>query len=124
MGALLLVMAGGAVGAGARYGVSRTLPASPGGWPWGTFAVNLSGGVLMGVLAGALLMRGTSADPARLALGVGALGGFTTFSAFSVEVVALLERGQWGTGLAYALASTIGAIAACALGLAAVRGLA
>ena len=112
-------MTGGAVGAGARWGVSRWLPASPGGWPWGTLAANLSGGLLMGLLAGALM--GRDAEPARLALGVGALGGFTTFSAFSLEVVGLVERGQWGVGLGYALASAIGAVVACALGLVAGR---
>ena len=122
MGPLLLVMAGGAVGAGARWGVSRLWPAAPGAWPWATLAVNLSGGLLIGVLAGALLGRG--AEPARLALGVGALGGFTTFSTFSLEVVALLERGAWGAGLGYALASTAGAVLACALGLIAGRSLA
>ena len=117
MGALLLVMTGGAVGAGARFGVSRWLGA--GAWPWATLAANLSGGLLMGLLAGALMAR--EAESARLALGVGLLGGFTTFSAFSLEVVALLERGAWGAGLGYALASVLGAVAACALGLAAAR---
>lgn len=118
-------MFGGAFGAGARYGVGvwavRALGA--GGGPWGTLAVNVVGGVLMGALAGAAA-TGTVGEPGRLALGAGLLGGFTTFSAFSLDVVLLFERGEWGAGLGYAVVSTVGAIGACAVGLAAARSVA
>ena len=112
-------MTGGALGAGARYGVGLWAARSLGAWPWGTLTVNLIGGLLMGALAGA-----AASETGRLALGVGLLGGFTTFSAFSLEVVAMLERGAWGPGLGYALLSTLGAVAACAVGLAAARSVA
>lgn len=124
---ILLVMAGGALGAAARWGVGRVAPASAlaGGWPWSTFAVNLAGGFAMGLLAGWLALRGGSHGQAlRLFLGVGLLGGFTTFSAFSLELVVMLERGRWGLALAYAGLSVGLAVAALALGLAMMRGLA
>lgn len=122
---LLLVMTGGALGAGARYGVGLWAVRSfgAGAWPWGTLTVNVVGGLLMGALAG-VAAAGLVGEPSRMALGAGLLGGFTTFSAFSLEVVLLIERGAWGAGLGYALLSTIGAVLACALGLAAVRSVA
>lgn len=121
---LFLVMAGGALGAGGRYLVGRALL----GWlgpdyPWGTLAVNLIGGLAMGVLVG-MLARMTAGEQARLFLAVGVLGGFTTFSAFSLELVIMLERGAMLTALSYALASVIGAVLALFAGLAMTRGLA
>jgi CrcB protein len=71
----------------------------------------------MGLLAGGLLRFGESGEQWRLLLGVGVLGGFTTFSAFSLDVVLMLERGDWGVALGYILASVVGAVAALALGL-------
>ncbi len=114
MNALFPVMAGGALGAGARFLLGQAMPWR-GGWPWATFSVNLLGGLLMGLLAGAVL-RGQLGETARLFLGVGVLGGFTTFSAFSLENIQLLERGQGMLALGYALASVCGALAALALG--------
>ena len=109
---LLLVMTGGALGAGARYGVGRALgEVLPGTWPWPTLAINVAGGFLMGLLA-AGLARGAAGENTRLALGVGVLGGFTTFSAFSLETVSLIARGQGAAALAYIAASVIGALAA------------
>lgn len=106
---LAYVMLGGAVGAGLRYGVGmwavRTLPGS---FPWGTLTVNLVGGLLMGLLAGAVLREGAGV-PVHLLVGTGILGGFTTFSAFSLEVVTLIEGGALATAIAYILASVIGA---------------
>lgn len=121
---LLLVMMGGALGAGARYLVGKALL----GWlgpdyPWGTLAVNVLGGLAMGVLAG-MLGRMTAGDQARLFLAVGVLGGFTTFSAFSLELVTMLERGAMMTAMGYALASVAGAVVAVFAGLAMTRGLA
>ena len=112
----LLVGAGGALGAMARYGVGRALPA--GGWPWATFAVNITGGLLMGLLIGWLAARGGAGqEPWRLFLAVGVLGGFTTFSAFSLEIVLLFQRGEAGMALIYAAASTLLAVLALMLGL-------
>lgn len=118
---LLLVMGGGAVGAGARYLVGSAIPAAPhSGWPWGTLTVNIAGGLLMGVLAGVLLRVG-GAEPWRLLLGVGVLGGFTTFSAFALDAVTMIERGAAIAALGYVLASVIGSIVALAAGLGLVR---
>lgn len=117
---LLLVMLGGALGAGARHLVGRALGSLTPGFPAGTLGVNLIGGLLMGLLAGALA-RGHAGEAWRLFGGVGVLGGFTTFSAFSLDVVTLAERGQFGTALAYLLASVIGSIVALVAGLALTR---
>lgn len=116
---LVLVMLGGALGAGARYGVGlfalRQLP----GFPWGTLIVNLAGSLLMGVLAGSLGRQ--LGGPLWLFLGVGVLGGFTTFSAFSFDAVTLIERGALGGTLGYFLASVLGALTLFAGGFALAR---
>jgi CrcB protein len=118
---LLLVMAGGAVGAGARHLVGRaTLGLFGPGFPWGTLTVNIVGGLLMGLLAGTLARTGGS-ETWRLLLGTGVLGGFTTFSAFSLDVVTIAERGQLGVAALYVLASVAGAIVALVGGLALAR---
>ena len=117
MPALLLVMLGGAIGAGARHLVGgATLLAFGPGLPCGTLTVNLTGGLAMGLLAGWLTRAGLG-EPWRLFLGVGVLGGFTTFSSFSLDTVMLVERGEWPAALGYVLVSVIGSIAALAAGL-------
>ncbi|MHA3841603.1 fluoride efflux transporter CrcB [Sphingomonas aestuarii] len=123
MNSLFLVMAGGAVGAGARHLVGRASMAIFGpGYPWGTLAINILGSLAMGVLAG-LLARGLVAggETVRLLVGVGLLGGFTTFSAFSLDAVLMAERGGWIAALPYILASVIGSIGALIGGLQLVR---
>lgn len=118
-------MLGGAFGAGARHLVGRaTLTLLGPNFPWGTLAVNLLGGLAMGVLAGGLLRFGEHGEQWRLLLGVGVLGGFTTFSAFSLDVMLMLERGEWSVALGYVLASVVGSIAALALGLGVARAVA
>lgn len=118
---LLLVMLGGAIGAGARHLVGRALLDALGPtFPWGTLAVNLSGGLAMGMLVG-MLLRLSLGEPWRLFLGVGVLGGYTTFSSFSLDAVMLVERGQWPVALGYVVVSVIGSIAALAAGLALTR---
>jgi CrcB protein len=112
-------MAGGAIGAAARYLAASSLGLR-GGWPLGTFVVNLVGGFLMGLLA-ALVLKGSASETTRLFIGVGILGGFTTFSAFSLEGFQMIERGQWGLAALYAGASVIGSIAALAIGFGLVR---
>ena len=118
---LLLVMLGGALGAGARHLVARAALALFGpGFPIGTLGVNLIGGLLMGLLVGGLA-RTDAGEAWRLFGGVGVLGGFTTFSAFSLDVVTLAERGQLFAAAGYLLASVAGSIAALVAGLALTR---
>ena len=103
---LFLVMAGGAVGAGARYlfGIAAA-DALGAAFPWGTWGVNIIGGLLMGLVA-ALLPN--PSDTWRLFLGIGILGGFTTFSAFSLELFDLFAKGEAALGAAYAMSSVAG----------------
>ena len=122
MKSYLLVMAGGAVGAALRFQLSRMAPASAGGWPWPTFAANVAGGLAMGALAAWALREGAAAEPMRLLLGVGLLGGFTTFSAFSLEMAMMVERGQAMLAISYAAASVLLAMVALFAGLALGRG--
>ncbi|MEJ7927857.1 fluoride efflux transporter CrcB [Sphingobium sp. AN641] len=120
----VLVMVGGAVGAALRYQVGRLGSAllAP-GFPWATLAVNVIGGFAMGLLAGGLA-RMSMGEPWRLLLGVGVLGGFTTFSAFSLETMLMLQRGQMGLAFIYVLASVIGSVAALFVGLSILRSVA
>lgn len=121
MNSLLLVMSGGAIGAGLRYGLWRALPAEPAGWPWSTFAANILGGLAMGVLAAWVLRGDNSAESLRLFVGVGVLGGFTTFSAFSLEMMQMVERGQTGLAAGYAVASVLLALGALFAGMTAAK---
>lgn len=112
---LLLVAGGGGAGAVARYllGV-QALRAFGTGLPWGTLIANAVGGLLMGVLAAVLAYRGGGDQERwRLLLGVGVLGGFTTFSAYSLEVALMIERREWATAFGYALGSVV--LSVCAL---------
>ena len=119
---LLLVMLGGAVGSGARYLTGRaTLGWFGPNYPYGTLAVNLIGGFLMGLLVGALARMSVPGENWRLLLGVGTLGGYTTFSAFSLDAVNMMQRGDLATAAFYILFSVVGAIAALFAGLALVR---
>lgn len=124
---MFLVMGGGALGTLARYLTGRLAgQMAPGAsWPWGTFAVNLIGGFAMGLLAG-WLARGdaVAGEPVRLFVGVGLLGGFTTFSAFSLETMLMIERGQAMLATTYVLASVVAAVGALALGLTMMRNVA
>jgi len=123
MSQYLLVMTGGAIGAGFRYHLSRVALQHLGpAFPWGTWIANLLGGLLMGVLAAILLQEGERGTPLGLFLGVGVLGGFTTFSAFSLESATLLQRGDYGLAGAYILSSVAGSILMLFLGFFLVRG--
>jgi CrcB protein len=115
---LFLVMLGGAVGAGARHLTGRAALALTGPqFPFGTIIVNILGGFAMGALVGWLAGRSSGGEALRYLIGVGVLGGFTTFSAFSLETVLMLQRDQYGLALFYILASVIFSIAALFAGL-------
>jgi CrcB protein len=99
---LLLAAAGGAIGAAGRYVVNsvsfRMLGMS---FPWGTFIVNILGSLLMGVLIEAIALRFSVSNETRTFLATGILGGFTTFSSFSLDVAVLAERKDYGLLAAY-----------------------
>lgn len=98
---LAVVALGGALGSLARYGLGMAFPAAPAGFPWATFAINVSGSLLIGVLM-ALVSGEWAARPLiRPFLAVGVLGGFTTFSAYIVDAQRLFEAGAVVTALAY-----------------------
>ena len=110
--ATLLVAAGGLAGVMARYGVGRAVEGDA--LIWSTVAINVVGSFLLGLLvAGAWFSR-----EVRDGLGIGLLGGFTTFSTFSVQAVLEAEGGRAGVALAYVLASVLGGIAAAFAGYA------
>lgn len=116
---LLLVAAGGALGAGARHLVSDLFLRQFGSaWPWGTLFINVTGSLLLGLLVGGLAFRGGEGQAQlRLLLGTGVLGGFTTFSAYSLETVQLIERGRVGSALVYAFGSVALGVAGVFAGL-------
>ena len=116
----LLVFLGGGVGAAARHGVNVAAARLIGiDFPWGTVIVNIVGSFAMGAFAAWFAFRGAGlSQHARLFATTGVLGGFTTFSSFSLDAVALWERGAHGSAAAYILVSVIVSIAALAAGLA------
>ncbi|NYF33232.1 MULTISPECIES: fluoride efflux transporter CrcB [Sphingopyxis] len=117
MNSLFPVMIGGAIGAGARHLAGQAMLARLGpGFPWWTLSINIAGSLLMGLLI-SILARSGGGETTRLFVGVGVLGGFTTFSTFSLEFWTLFERGQIGQASFYVLASVVGAILACGLGI-------
>ena len=121
---LLIVMLGGALGAGARHLTGKLMLDWLGpNYPWGTLTVNLVGGLLMGLLIGALA-RISAGEPWRLFLAVGVLGGYTTFSSFALDFVTLCDRGALAVAFGYVALSVLGAIAAVFVGMAIVRAVA
>jgi CrcB protein len=117
MSKVLLVMIGGAAGSALRYEVGRlSLRLMGPAFPWGTLAVNLIGGLLMGVIAGIVVRHGPN-EPLHLLFGIGLLGGFTTFSTFALDGYVMLQRGELTTALLYALLSVTGSIVLLAAGL-------
>ena len=116
------VALGGAIGALLRYQTGRWMtwwlgPNTVTAFPWATLTVNVLGSLAMGLLAGYLARHGQGGEQWRLFIGVGVLGGFTTFSAFSLEMMILIERGQAAQGLIYALVSVLAGLTALYLGL-------
>ena len=119
----LIVILGAGLGGGARHGVNvvvtRLMPGLT--FPLATLIINLLGSFLMGVLAEAFVLRGSGGHPLRLLLTTGVLGGFTTFSTFALDAVALYERGQLAAAALYLLLSVAGGLAGLVAGLALAR---
>lgn len=125
--ASLLVAGGGALGSWLRFCVGRLWiaaigPARAGGFPWATLTVNVAGSIAMGLLVGWLARHGSAGEATRLLLAVGVLGGFTTFSSFSLEVVSLIQRSQPALAALYLLASLAAGLLGLFAGLLATRG--
>lgn len=112
----LAVAVGGALGSTARFAVGQSARALYPGWPWGTWTVNVLGSLAIGVLMAWFLAR-PAPDWVRIGLMTGVLGGFTTFSAFSLDTLELLRTAGVASALAYVAASLVFGLAACALGL-------
>ncbi|MDG4810297.1 CrcB family protein [Micromonospora sp. WMMD1120] len=120
---LAAIAAGGVVGALARAGLQHVAPHGPTDFPWATFGVNLSGCLLIGVLMATLGHLGGGHPLVRPFLGVGVLGGFTTFSTYAVDIQQALVNGAPGTALAGLAATVLGALVAVGLGDAVTAGL-
>ncbi|TGZ19792.1 putative fluoride ion transporter CrcB 1 [Streptomyces sp. S816] len=116
-----VVAAGGALGACGRYGLSLAWPAAPDGFPWATFWTNLIGCAVMGVFMVFITEVWAAHRLVRPFFGTGFLGGFTTFSTYTVDIRRLVEAGRPGTGLVYLVATPCAALAAVWLASATVR---
>ena len=117
MNSLFPVMIGGAIGAGARHLAGQAMLARLGpGFPWWTLSINIAGSLAMGLLIGFLARSGGS-ETVRLFVGVGILGGFTTFSAFALENVNLFSKQLSVTALLYTALSVFAGILLCRLGI-------
>jgi CrcB protein len=115
---LLLVAVGGAIGASLRHLVNlASLRLVGPNFPWGTMAINIAGSLAMGIFIELLARRFNASNELRLFIATGILGGFTTFSAFSLDFAVLWERGAAVPALAYAIVSVVGSILALFLGL-------
>lgn len=113
----LVVFLGGGIGAALRHGINRLAMSWFGtGFPVGTMVVNVAGSLLMGLLISLLAEGPPASQTLRLFLATGVLGGFTTFSAFSLDALTLWERGQPGLAAAYVLGSLLLSLGAIAIG--------
>jgi CrcB protein len=121
----LLVFIGGGLGSTLRHIINMITPRVLGtGFPYHTFIINITGSIVMGLIAGYLAFKGEASQPWRLFLMTGILGGYTTFSAFSLDAALLYERGEIGLALFYVLGSVLFSILGLFAGLALVRHLA
>ena len=122
MNAYLLVGVGGALGAMARYWAGTAIGSLSNGFPTATFLVNIVGSIAMGLLIG-FLARTTPQyqNEIRLFVAVGIFGGFTTFSTFSLDAIALIERGDYMLAAVYIVGSVVFALVGLMLGLTAMR---
>jgi fluoride exporter len=121
----LLVFVGGGLGASLRHTINIACAKCIGtSFPYGTFIINITGSIAMGLIAGYLAFKGQASQPWRLFVMTGILGGYTTFSAFSLDTALLYERGELGLALFYVLGSVVLSIAGLFAGLALMRHLA
>jgi CrcB protein len=124
MQAAIFVFLGAGLGGCLRHfvniGVGRLMGTS---WPWGIFAINVTGSLMMGLVAGWLTFKSEMnwTQGVRLFLATGVLGGYTTFSTFSLDAVLLWERGDVGAAVGYMVGSVVASVLALAAGLAVVR---
>jgi fluoride exporter len=119
---LAAVAVGGVLGAEARYGLSVLMPHDPGQWPMVTWLINVSGCFLIGVLMCSITELTSPHRLVRPFLGVGVLGGYTTFSTAMVDVQQLALAGRGGAALGYMLSTLVGAVVAAFTGVAVTRG--
>lgn len=118
----VLVFVGGGLGSVLRHMVNVLCARGIGiGFPYGTFVVNITGSIVMGLIAGYLAFKGDASQPWRLFLMTGILGGYTTFSAFSLDAALLYDRGELGLAAFYVLGSVLFSILGLFAGLALVR---
>lgn len=125
MSGYIIVFLGGGIGAALRHAVNRAALSLLGpGFPYGTLFVNVIGGLLMGALAELFLAKAGLSEGSRLFLATGLLGGFTTFSAFSLETALMWQRGEYIALAGYSVGSVSLSLAALFLGMGAVRAIA
>ena len=118
----LLVFVGGGLGATLRHAINMICARCLGtGFPYGTFIINITGSTVMGLIAGYLAFKGEASQPWRLFIMTGILGGYTTFSAYSLDSMLLYERGELGLAAFYVIGSVVISIAGLAAGLALMR---
>ena len=118
----LIVFLGGGVGAALRHGINTASARALGtAFPYGTLLINISGSFIMGLVAGYFAFKGDASQHWRLFLTTGILGGYTTFSAFSLDAALLYERSEAGLAAVYVLASVVVSITGLFAGLALVR---
>jgi fluoride exporter len=118
----LLVFVGGGLGATLRHLINLTCARCMGtGFPWGTFIINITGSTVMGLIAGYLAFKGEASQPWRLFMMTGVLGGYTTFSAYSLDAALLYERGELMLAAFYVTGSVVLSIGGLFGGLALVR---
>ena len=112
---LFWILLGGAIGTGGRFGVNvlmALLLGGPSRFPYATFIVNLTGSFAIGLLAELFAARSPGAEVWRAALLIGVLGGYTTFSSFSLETLTLIRNNQWALAILYALGSVVAGLLA------------
>jgi CrcB protein len=116
-----VIAAGGVVGAEARYALGLLVPHTAGAWPWATLIENAVGSALMGVLMVVIVELVEAPRLVRPFLGVGVLGGFTTFSTYAVDALTLTEAGWVGVAAVYVVSTPVVAVLSCVLGAASTR---
>lgn len=118
----VLVFVGGGLGSTLRYMINVLCGRAFGmNFPYSTFIINITGSTVMGLIAGYLAFKGEASQPWRIFIMTGILGGYTTFSAFSLDAITLYERGEIATAVLYVVGSVVLALTGLVAGLALVR---